>query len=444
MAREAGLGELAGDAGHMVGDDRGGRRGARAGARRRSRGSRRRRTPAPRSGSGRSATTSAGPTTSAETPPGRSSSSASYVAFATERKRPRGGAHREVVGRAHAARARARRRGARDAARAREGVRGRRRARRLRLRGDRRAPRSRREARRGEGVLREGLRGAEGPRRGGERRDDPARAHAAARRRRRRAARRSRQAVPRRPDRATARHVECEGPRGGAGGGEPGSARWVLDHKFVELHLVDAATPPQYEAIVLIGYSHADERYVAHWCDTFGGAFSALGRGSARATRSSSSSPTRTARSSRRSPGTRRPAAGRSVWRRWGRTARAPSSPRRRCGGPDPADRASPGEAREVEGVLDVRGPAQAEREPVGRPRPPHDPRVGRELRRVDAAHADVDLPGGVDVQELAPAREERGSLRPEARATLVDARPGAQRPEQGLQELRHGAQPTG
>jgi len=41
----------------------------------------------------------------------------------------------------------------------------------------------------------------------------------------------------------------------------------------------DVADPPEYEALVLIGYAYADKRYVAHWCDTYGGKFSALGYG---------------------------------------------------------------------------------------------------------------------------------------------------------------------
>ncbi len=56
-------------------------------------------------------------------------------------------------------------------------------------------------------------------------------------------------------------------------------AEWVLNHQFLQLHMVDVAEPPTYEALVLIGYSHADKQYVAHWCDTFGGKFSAVGRG---------------------------------------------------------------------------------------------------------------------------------------------------------------------
>src|SRR4051812_7904462 len=52
-------------------------------------------------------------------------------------------------------------------------------------------------------------------------------------------------------------------------------AEWVLNHQFLQLHMKDAADPPAYEALVLIGYDHADKRYVAHWCDTYGGKFSA-------------------------------------------------------------------------------------------------------------------------------------------------------------------------
>ena len=56
-------------------------------------------------------------------------------------------------------------------------------------------------------------------------------------------------------------------------------AEWVLQHQFLQLHMKDPAQPPQYEALVLIGYSRADKRYVAHWCDNFGGKFSAMGYG---------------------------------------------------------------------------------------------------------------------------------------------------------------------
>ncbi|MFY9823527.1 MAG: DUF1579 family protein [Thermoanaerobaculia bacterium] len=56
-------------------------------------------------------------------------------------------------------------------------------------------------------------------------------------------------------------------------------AEWVLNHQFLQIHMTDAAVPPAYEALVLIGYSHADHRYVAHWCDVFGGKYSAIGYG---------------------------------------------------------------------------------------------------------------------------------------------------------------------
>lgn len=57
------------------------------------------------------------------------------------------------------------------------------------------------------------------------------------------------------------------------------SAAWVLNHQFLRLHMKDVKEPPAYEAIVLVGYVHATKEYVAHWTDTFGGRFSAVGRG---------------------------------------------------------------------------------------------------------------------------------------------------------------------
>jgi len=56
-------------------------------------------------------------------------------------------------------------------------------------------------------------------------------------------------------------------------------AEWVLGHHFIELHYRDVATPPKYEAMVFIGYDTAEQRYVCHWIDNFGGQFSALGHG---------------------------------------------------------------------------------------------------------------------------------------------------------------------
>src|SRR5438128_2398655 len=57
------------------------------------------------------------------------------------------------------------------------------------------------------------------------------------------------------------------------------SATWVLSHQFLQLHMKDTALPSRYEAIVLIGYIYASAEYVAHWTDTFGGKFSAMGKG---------------------------------------------------------------------------------------------------------------------------------------------------------------------
>ena len=46
--------------------------------------------------------------------------------------------------------------------------------------------------------------------------------------------------------------------------------RWVLNGAWVELHLRDAAHPPQYEARVFLGYDAKADDYVAHWLDRFG------------------------------------------------------------------------------------------------------------------------------------------------------------------------------
>jgi hypothetical protein len=56
-------------------------------------------------------------------------------------------------------------------------------------------------------------------------------------------------------------------------------AKWVLQHRFLLLHMKDVANPPKYEALVLIGWDPTNERYVAHWTDTYGGGFSAMGYG---------------------------------------------------------------------------------------------------------------------------------------------------------------------
>jgi Protein of unknown function (DUF1579) len=55
-------------------------------------------------------------------------------------------------------------------------------------------------------------------------------------------------------------------------------AQWVLNHQFLQIHekgVPDSKSAgPPYEAMVMIGYDHASERYVAHWTDIYGGRFS--------------------------------------------------------------------------------------------------------------------------------------------------------------------------
>ncbi|HLJ53758.1 MAG TPA: hypothetical protein VKT77_01900 [Chthonomonadaceae bacterium] len=53
---------------------------------------------------------------------------------------------------------------------------------------------------------------------------------------------------------------------------------WTLAHQFVQIHMIDVASPPQYEALVHIG-GDGHGGYVAYWLDTFGGPFSARGVG---------------------------------------------------------------------------------------------------------------------------------------------------------------------
>lgn len=57
------------------------------------------------------------------------------------------------------------------------------------------------------------------------------------------------------------------------------TATWVLNHQFLQLHMKDAASPHRYEAIVLFGYIHSDEQYVAYWADTFGARYAGIGKG---------------------------------------------------------------------------------------------------------------------------------------------------------------------
>ena len=56
-------------------------------------------------------------------------------------------------------------------------------------------------------------------------------------------------------------------------------AEWVLSHQFLQVHMTDSAQPPAYEALIYVGYQHAEQRYVVHWLDVYGGKGSAIGYG---------------------------------------------------------------------------------------------------------------------------------------------------------------------
>ncbi|HTZ46616.1 MAG TPA: DUF1579 family protein [Verrucomicrobiae bacterium] len=61
-------------------------------------------------------------------------------------------------------------------------------------------------------------------------------------------------------------------------------AEWVLNHQFFRIHEKDNTSTNvkvSYEAMVMIGYDNASDRYVVHWTDVYGGRFSeTLGYGS--------------------------------------------------------------------------------------------------------------------------------------------------------------------
>jgi hypothetical protein len=52
------------------------------------------------------------------------------------------------------------------------------------------------------------------------------------------------------------------------------NATRILQGRFVELHMEDVNQPPAYEARVFIGVDSAGGRYIAHWLDKFGAAYS--------------------------------------------------------------------------------------------------------------------------------------------------------------------------
>jgi hypothetical protein len=56
------------------------------------------------------------------------------------------------------------------------------------------------------------------------------------------------------------------------------SVEWVLNHQFLRIHEKDNSPASTdrvpYEAMIMVGFDNASDRYVAHWNDVFGGRFS--------------------------------------------------------------------------------------------------------------------------------------------------------------------------
>ncbi len=58
------------------------------------------------------------------------------------------------------------------------------------------------------------------------------------------------------------------------------TGRRVLHGAFVKLHMIDAESPPRYEAELFIGFDPRAKDYIAHWLDVFGAAGArVVGRG---------------------------------------------------------------------------------------------------------------------------------------------------------------------
>ena len=57
------------------------------------------------------------------------------------------------------------------------------------------------------------------------------------------------------------------------------SVESALGGAFVRLHMESTTPSDPYEAIVLVGFDTTRGEYVAHWCDSFGPAYSAIGHG---------------------------------------------------------------------------------------------------------------------------------------------------------------------
>lgn len=55
-------------------------------------------------------------------------------------------------------------------------------------------------------------------------------------------------------------------------------AEWLFADSFLHLHTKDTASPPEYEASVMLARD-IEGRYIAVWCDTFGGEYARIGYG---------------------------------------------------------------------------------------------------------------------------------------------------------------------
>jgi hypothetical protein len=77
-------------------------------------------------------------------------------------------------------------------------------------------------------------------------------------------------------DDAYLNHLQGSWVMDGAYGGKPARYRAdgqrVLKGGFLKLHMIDAATPPQYEADLFLGFDPKANDYIAHWLDNFGAA----------------------------------------------------------------------------------------------------------------------------------------------------------------------------
>jgi hypothetical protein len=63
-----------------------------------------------------------------------------------------------------------------------------------------------------------------------------------------------------------------DGTMGGAPVHYVAQGQRVLNGGFLKFRMIDAASPPQYQAEVFIGFDRKANEYIAHWLDQFGAA----------------------------------------------------------------------------------------------------------------------------------------------------------------------------